>query len=152
MNAFGITLLIIGVIIVVFAAINLIIVVKQQRELLLTFILLYFYSRIIIYLLTFTNNLPLHVTIMYYTFTAIDNFSNICFNWYAHSCCGLESSIGDFFNSEWFDVNNAKYHFPSACCPREIRALYNYPHCPTISRYSEVRLFEYSNFAMSNAH
>ncbi|VDD87373.1 unnamed protein product, partial [Enterobius vermicularis] len=50
----------------------------------------------------------------------------------------------------WFDTNNARYQFPPACCPQEIRDLSKH-YCPTISRYNNVSYNVTSSFQLISA-
>ncbi|KAM3727356.1 CD9 antigen [Dirofilaria immitis] len=52
------------------------------------------------------------------------------------SCCGVDSKIGDFNESGWYQLTGRRHHFPPACCPPgKDGTLMEF--CPTISRYGD---------------
>uniref|UniRef100_A0A914S1B5 Tetraspanin n=1 Tax=Parascaris equorum TaxID=6256 RepID=A0A914S1B5_PAREQ len=51
-------------------------------------------------------------------------------------CCGVDSKIGDFNESGWYQLTKRLHHFPPACCPpTKDGSLMEF--CPTISRYGD---------------
>uniref|UniRef100_A0A7E4VN20 Tetraspanin n=1 Tax=Panagrellus redivivus TaxID=6233 RepID=A0A7E4VN20_PANRE len=52
------------------------------------------------------------------------------------SCCGVDSKVGEFNTSGWYQLSNRKYEFPPACCPprRNGKLMAN---CPKIQRYGK---------------
>lgn len=52
------------------------------------------------------------------------------------SCCGVDSVIGEFHNSGWYQLIGQRYDFPPACCPPKRNGRL-FPVCPNISRYSQ---------------
>lgn len=53
------------------------------------------------------------------------------------SCCGVDSKIGDFNESGWYQLTGRKHHFPPACCPPNKNGVLM-EFCPTIARYGDV--------------
>uniref|UniRef100_A0AAF5PLR6 Tetraspanin n=1 Tax=Wuchereria bancrofti TaxID=6293 RepID=A0AAF5PLR6_WUCBA len=52
------------------------------------------------------------------------------------SCCGVDSKIGDFNESGWYQLTGRRHHFPPACCPpNKDGTLMEF--CPTIARYGD---------------
>ncbi|NP_001362077.1 Tetraspanin [Caenorhabditis elegans] len=51
------------------------------------------------------------------------------------SCCGVDSKIGEFNNSGWYQLNHGRYQFPPACCPPDEHGRLR-PYCNTIMRHS----------------
>ncbi|KAH7727862.1 Protein TSP-11 [Aphelenchoides avenae] len=52
------------------------------------------------------------------------------------SCCGVDSRVGEFRDSGWYQLTGRRYEFPPACCPPKRNGKLM-PYCPTIQRYGE---------------
>uniref|UniRef100_A0A914BWB6 Tetraspanin n=1 Tax=Acrobeloides nanus TaxID=290746 RepID=A0A914BWB6_9BILA len=52
------------------------------------------------------------------------------------SCCGVDSKVGEFNESGWYQLTGRRFEFPPACCPvKRNGKLMDF--CPTISRYGD---------------
>ncbi|KAI1716449.1 tetraspanin family domain-containing protein [Ditylenchus destructor] len=51
-------------------------------------------------------------------------------------CCGVDSKLGEFNISGWYNLTGRRHDFPPACCPTRNNGKLQ-PICPTISRYGE---------------
>uniref|UniRef100_A0A8R1XU11 Tetraspanin n=1 Tax=Onchocerca volvulus TaxID=6282 RepID=A0A8R1XU11_ONCVO len=54
------------------------------------------------------------------------------------SCCGVDSKIGDFNESGWYQLTGRKHHFPPACCPPDKDGILM-EFCPTIGCYAKIK-------------
>uniref|UniRef100_A0A183BQR8 Tetraspanin n=1 Tax=Globodera pallida TaxID=36090 RepID=A0A183BQR8_GLOPA len=51
-------------------------------------------------------------------------------------CCGVDSRVGEFQQSGWYQMTKGRFEFPPACCaPKKNGKLA--PSCPTVFRYGE---------------
>ncbi|KAL3089864.1 hypothetical protein niasHS_006299 [Heterodera schachtii] len=52
------------------------------------------------------------------------------------SCCGVDSRVGEFQQSGWYQMTKGRHEFPPACCPPKKNGKLA-PSCPTVFRFGE---------------
>ena len=52
------------------------------------------------------------------------------------SCCGVDSRVGEFSQSGWYQLTRGRFEFPPACCPPKRNGKLA-SSCPTVFRYGE---------------
>ncbi|KAK6016730.1 tetraspanin family protein, partial [Ostertagia ostertagi] len=62
------------------------------------------------------------------------------------SCCGVDSKVGEFNESGWFQLTKGRYMFPPACCPQDTNGKLP-PECQTHARHGDVSTYPIINFA-----